>query len=496
MARGSESAAGERGVRERSPAASQRPPTLDDPVELGGLRLRNRLYRAPLLECAGNGDDAVDRLIDDLEPAAAAGAGLIHQGATIVTGDGGCAAPGMTRVHDPDFVADLARLTDAVHAHGSRIAIQLEHGGLRSMEVWHDAYGRANPDVDQLAASRPPRLLRALDRLGFLTLSPTVMTTAEVTALADDFGRAAARAVDADYDAVHVAGANMGLVQQFLSPYYNRREDRYGIDPAVGPPETPGVGIAFLERIGEAVREHAGDVPLLTKIPSERPTLPGIGPHLSDADAVATCERLAGANGPFDAVVPVRTSVFWDMSVVRGEFPGHAWRDERFRDGFREAFGSLPRAAAVAVGNWLESFVYDRDPGWNRELCRAVRSRIDATVLCEGGLRERAQLDDTLARDAHLVGMARPFYAEPELPARLLGTEVDAKTRAVCADCNNCAVAQAAGESGVCRTPAVLREAGELRRQGAYDSAIRDGPDAVEGGHAGGNQRAETDGGL
>jgi len=328
----------------------RRPPTLDDPVDLAGVRLRNRLYRAPVLECAGNGDDAVDRLIDDLEPAAAAGAGLIQQGATIVTGRGGCAAPGMTRVHDPDFVADLARLTDAVHAHGSRIAIQLEHGGLRSMEVWHDAYGRANPDLHQLAVSRPPRLLHALDRLGFLDLSPRVMTTAEVESLVDDFARAAARAVDAGYDAIHIAGANMGIVQQFLSPFYNRREDRFGIDPRVGPEETPGVGIAFLERLGEAIRDRAGDVPLLTKVPSERPTLPGIGPHLSDDDAVATCERLAGADGPFDAVVPVRTSVFWDMSVVRGEFPASAWQNERFRDGFREAFGSLPRAAAVAAG--------------------------------------------------------------------------------------------------------------------------------------------------
>ena len=449
----------------------RRPPTLDDPIDFAGIPLRNRLYRAPLLECAGNGDDAIDRLIDDLEPAAAAGAGMIHQGATIVTGSGGCAAPGMTRVHDPAFVAELSRLTDAVHAHGSRIAIQLEHGGLRSMEVWHDAYGRANPEVQQLAVSRPPRLLRLLDRLGFLDLSPRVMTTGEVESLVDDFARAAARAVDAGYDAVHVAGANMGIVQQFLSPFYNRREDRFGVDSAIGPEETPGVGVGFVERLGEAIRDRAGDVPLLTKVPSERRTLPGIGPHVTDEDAIAACERLAGEDGPFDAVVPVRTSVFWDMSVIRGEFPASAWRDERFRDGFREAFGSLPRTAAVAAGNWIESLVYDRDPGWNRDLCRRVRDRIDAPVLCEGGLRERAQLDDTLARDADLVGMARPFYAEPALPARLLGETIAPDVRAVCADCNNCAIAQAAGESGVCRTPAVLRRAGELRRQGAYERA-------------------------
>lgn len=442
-------------------APSSEAPTLEDPVTLGGLRLKNRLYRAPLLECAGNDDDAVDTLIAELEPAAAAGAGFVHQGATIVRGEGGCAAPGMTRVHDPGFVSDLERLTDAIHAHDAKIAIQLEHGGLRSMEVWHAAYRRANPGLDQLAVSRPPRILRALDRLGFLELSPRVLTTAEVAELAGEFGRAASHAVDAGYDAIHIAGANMGIVQQFLSPFYNDRDDRFGIDPDVG------AGVAFLERVAEEVRDRAGDVPLLTKMPSERPTLPGIGPHLSDEDAIRACERLVDAG--YDAVVPVRTSVFWDMSVVRGEFPARAWRDARFRDGYRDAFGSLPRAAAVAIGNWLESFAYEFEPGWNRELCRRVRNRVDVPVLCEGGLRNRTQLDGALAADADLVGMGRPFYAEPELPARLLGVDVDPGVAVVCEDCNNCAVAQAAGEPGVCRTPAVLERAGELRRHGAYD---------------------------
>jgi len=461
------------------PAAST---VLDDPVTIGGLRLRNRLYRAPLLECAGNGPDAVDALITDLEPAAASGAGLIHQGATIVRGDGGCAAPGMTRVHDPAFVADLSRLTDAIHAHGSRIAIQLEHGGLRSMEVWHAGYRRANPDLEQLAVSRPPRVLRLLDRLGFLELSPRVLSTADVEALAADFGRAAARAVDAGYDAVHVAGANMGIVQQFCSPFYNRRDDRFGIDPEVG------AGVAFLELVAEEVRDRAGDVPLMTKVPSERPTLPGIGPHLGDEEAVRVCERLVEAG--YDAVVPVRTAVFWDMSVVRGEFPAAAWRDPRFRDGYREAFGSLPRAAAVAVGNWVESFAYDFEPGWNRDLCRRVRERVDVPVCCEGGLRERAEMDDALGVDADLVGMGRPFYAEPELPARLLGHDVDPGVRAVCENCNNCAVAQAAGEAGVCRTPAVLERAGRLRKHGAY---VLSPADDNEGAAADGNEESVTD---
>ncbi|MFC7096647.1 NADH:flavin oxidoreductase [Halobaculum marinum] len=440
-------------------ACVERPvvPRLTDPLDVGGVTLPNRLYRAPLLECAGNGPDAVDTLIADLEPAAAAGAGLVCQGATIVRGEGGCAAPRMTRVHDPDFVAEMGRLPDAVHAHGGRIAIQLEHGGLRSMETWHHGHRERNPNLQQLAVSEPPRLLRALDRLGFLDYDAHVLTTDECYELAADFGRSAASAVDAGYDLIHLAGANMGIVHQFASPFYNRRDDEFG-DPA-----------RFFEVVRTEIRDRAGGVPVMTKVPAETEAPPGVGPTLSATDCVRLCQRLDAAG--YDALVPVNGSVFWDMSIVRGAFPGRSWRDERFRAGYVDAFGSLPRAALVAAANWVESLVYSRESAWNADLCRRVRARANVPVLCEGGVRDRSTTERLLGDGptdaaADAVGMARPFYAEPELPARLL-RESDA--RVVCEDCNNCVVPQAAGGAGVCRTPAVLRRAGELRKAGAYE---------------------------
>ena len=425
---------------------------LATPLDIGGVSVPNRLYRAPLLECAGNGPDAVETLVDDLEPAAEAGAGLVCQGATIVRGEGGCAAPGMTRVHDPEFVADLRTLTDAVHDHGAKLAIQLEHGGLRSMETWHAGYRESNPDLRQLAVSDPPRALRALDAAGFLSYDAHVLSTAEVYDLAADFGRSAAWAVDAGYDLVHLAGANMGIVQQFLSPYYNRRDDEFAD------------GVRFLEVVHDEVRARAGDVPLLTKVPAETAAPPFVRRRLSRRDAVGICRRLTDYG--YDALVPVSASVFWDMSVVRGSYPKRAWDDERFQPGYREAFGGPVRARLARFGNWLESLVYDFEPAWNADLCRDVRRVVDVPVLCEGGVRGRAEIDRLLGDACDAVGMARPFYAEPGLPARLLA---DAEARAVCDSCNNCAVPQATGAPGVCRTPDVLRRAGELRAAGAYD---------------------------
>jgi 2,4-dienoyl-CoA reductase-like NADH-dependent reductase (Old Yellow Enzyme family) len=461
-------------------------PTLRDPVAIGGLELPNRLYRAPLLECAGTDADTADRLVEELEPAAAAGAGLCFQGATVVRSEGGCAAPGMTRFADDAFVAGLEPVPDAIHDHGGRIFCQLAHGGLRSMEVWHAGYREERPDLEQLAVSTPPWQLRALDSLGFLEFSPRVLSTAEVEDLAADFGRAAARAIDAGYDGIHISGANMSIVQQFLSPFYNRRSDRFAD------------GVAFLAEIHDEIRDRVdvatgrdGDaIPILTKVPSERPAPRAVRRHLTDDDAVAICERLAAIG--FDGLVPVRTSVTWDMSIVRGEYPKRSWTDSQFQEGYAAAFGSRWRAGLVRLLNRLQARRFGQEPAWNADLARRVRERVDVPVLLEGGLRDRERIDALIGDACDLAGMARPFYAEPRLPARLLadpegpGTSAPGASDAtgdagdvvaLCEHCNNCTIPQVTGAPGVCRTPSVLERRGELERAGAYDRTDAERPE-------------------
>lgn len=443
-----------------SETAAGRSPTLDDPVSIGTTTVPNRLYRAPLLECAGNGPDAVETLVAELEPTAASGVGLVFQGASIVTPDGGCAAPNMTRVHDPEFVARLSELTGAVHDHGGRIFLQLAHGGLRSRAVWHAGYRERNPGHREPAVSRPPWQLRALDRLGLVDLAPDVLSTGAVYDLAEQFGRAAGHAADAGYDGVHLSGANMGIVQQFLSPLYNRRDDEFGDDDHAG-----SGGVRFLEAVHDAVREHAGSIPLVTKVPSEAAAPRFVRRHLTDDDAVRVATRLARIG--YDGLVPVTVSTFWDMSVVRGAYPERAWAADDMQEGYAAAFGGPVRTRVVAALNRLQSRRFPAEPAWNAPLCRAVRERVDVPVLCEGGVRERGTCDRLLGGACDLVGMGRPFYAEPRLGARLLSDR--GAGRALCRSCNNCTVPQVTGAPGRCRTPDVVRERARLERDGAYD---------------------------
>jgi 2,4-dienoyl-CoA reductase-like NADH-dependent reductase (Old Yellow Enzyme family) len=249
----------------------------------------------------------------------------------------------------------------------------------------------------------------------------------------------------------------MGVLQQFLSPFYNRRDDEFAD------------GARFFEVVLDEIRSRAGDLPVITKVPAETEAPSFVRRRLTADDTVAVCERLVRAG--FDGFVPVRVSTFWDMSIVRGRFPERAWRDESFREGYVAAFGSRWKAALVAAANRVEGARYGFEPAWNADLARRVRERVSVPVLLEGGIRSREQMDRLLGNDdappvCDAVGMGRPFYAEPRLPARILDEE---RAEAVCENCNNCTVPQVAGATGVCRTPEVLAERGKFERAGAYD---------------------------
>jgi 2,4-dienoyl-CoA reductase-like NADH-dependent reductase (Old Yellow Enzyme family) len=365
----------------------------------------------------------------------------------------------MTRVHDPNFVADLKELTETIHGHGSKIFIQLGHGGLRSRETWHRKY--QSEDLRQLAVSPLPAPLKWADRLGILDYNPHVLSTDKVYELADDFAKSAHYAVEAGYDGIHLSAANMSIIQQFLSPFYNSRSDEFG-----GGPRDRA---RFLEVIHDKIRSEVGhSIPLVTKVPLESEAPDFVQDRITRDDALKVAEFLDRVG--YDALVPVRTSVFWDMNLIRGRFPARAWSDEKFQEDYEESFGGRLARWTVEMANWLQSFQATFEPVWNRDYCRTVRERVDVPVLGVGGIRSRSQIDDLLASgDCDLIGLGRPFYAEPKLPARLLHP-AEESPEALCNNCNNCTVPQVTGARGVCRTPSVMKKKAELERSGAYDN--------------------------
>jgi 2,4-dienoyl-CoA reductase-like NADH-dependent reductase (Old Yellow Enzyme family) len=95
---------------------------------------------------------------------------------------------------------------------------------------------------------------------------------------------------------------------------------------------------------------------------------------------------------------------------------------------------------------------------WNRDLFAAVKRLVGIPVLAVGGIRTAAEARGIVASgEADLVGIGRPFYAEPDLAARVLAGDPAPRR---CRSSNRCVAAQMLGMRGVCYNPDVRKRAG------------------------------------
>ena len=412
---------------------------LRTPLRIGGTtHVRNRLYRAPVLEGAGDGDDAPDVYAKAFVENARAGVGLIVQGNSCLFEEGRT-SPGMTLVHTRERMLRLAPMVEAVHAAGAAIWIQVGHGGLYAMEAWHEPYAsqRKGP---LLAPSPVPLVLRG----AFRGVPVHAMTTDEVHDMARRYGDVAAWAREAGYDGIQLASANAKLLDQFLSPFYNRRTDEFG-----GSVERRA---RLLEVIRSAVAERAGaDFTCTVKIPVEKS--PPLVPRTTVDEAMRLCE-LAESFG-YDSVTPVEVSVLPDTTLSRGGVPTSIWRNRSMRARFRRAAPERSRRAVLTAGYVLGGVSAPFRPVWNRRLFVEAKRRVSIPVLAVGGIRTADEVRTIIdGGQADLVGIGRPFYAEPDLADRILDGDPGPR---LCRNSNLCVPAQMLGMKGVCYNPEVTR---------------------------------------
>jgi 2,4-dienoyl-CoA reductase-like NADH-dependent reductase (Old Yellow Enzyme family) len=236
-------------------------PLLISPVTLREVTLRNRIVISPLCQYSAADGMANDWHFAHLARFALGGAGAVFVEATAVNRDGRITHGDMGLWSDA-HIAPLKRIVDFLRAHGAAPAIQLGHAGRKSsmQRPWHgngplDGSDRARgEDVWRIVA---PSAL-AMDE-GWLT--PVELSPAEMTALREDFRRAALRAAEADFAVLEVHGAHGYLLHSFLSPLSNRRTDAYGGDR--------GGRMRFPLEIAETVRAAwPKDKPLFFRVSS------------------------------------------------------------------------------------------------------------------------------------------------------------------------------------------------------------------------------------
>jgi 2,4-dienoyl-CoA reductase-like NADH-dependent reductase (Old Yellow Enzyme family) len=179
-----------------------------EPLPLrSGKILRNRIVMAPMghLGSLPGGFISEDEL--NYYDMRVRDVGMVITSATTIME--GNHHPGLPAVETDEHVPGLRKLSTVLKSHGAVAVMQLLHEGANGAGEAPSAVAAENSE----------------------TPLPRELTDAEIEGIVKKFGDAARRAMDAGFDGVEIHGANGFLVQQFTSPHYNRRTDRWGGTP-------------------------------------------------------------------------------------------------------------------------------------------------------------------------------------------------------------------------------------------------------------------------
>jgi 2,4-dienoyl-CoA reductase-like NADH-dependent reductase (Old Yellow Enzyme family) len=198
---------------------------LFDPLDIGGLRLANRIIIAPMCQYSAEDGNASDWHMIHLGSLALSGAGMLILEASAVSPEGRI-TPQDLGLYSDDNEAALARVLKAIRAHSPiAVAIQLAHAGRKasSQAPW-DGGQQIAPDAPRgwhaLAPSAVPHAQGEVP--------PVALDRAGMDKVRDDFVAAARRAARLGLDGIEIHAAHGYLLHQFLSPLANHREDEYG----------------------------------------------------------------------------------------------------------------------------------------------------------------------------------------------------------------------------------------------------------------------------
>ncbi|MEY4474116.1 MAG: hypothetical protein RL671_2420 [Pseudomonadota bacterium] len=343
---------------------------------IGSMALRNRIIVTAMGVSLSEPDGHVgERLLAYHETQAKGGAGLIITGVAGVAWPVGAVQPNQTAISDDRFLPGLKTLTERVHRHGAKIAVQLHHGGLVA------GYSSDAFDQELWAPCYPPPLKGDFidyflpeEMAGFSGKMPRLklLEPADIDQVVDQFGDAAARAKAAGFDAIEIHGGHGYLLSSFMSPKTNTRTDEYG-----GPLENRA---RLLLRVIAAVRNAVGaDFPVWVKLDSVEVGKDG-GITLDLAIEAARLVEAAGVDA-------ITVSAYHDTGK-----------------------GKLHSASNIP-----------HEPETNIPAAAAIKAAVQVPVIASGRVEVEAADAHIAAGKYDFLAMGRKLLADPDLPAKLAG---------------------------------------------------------------------------
>ncbi len=331
----------------------------------------NRFVRSATWEGMATDDGAVTpKLMDTIVALAKGGVGLIITSHAYVSPEGQ-ATPWQLGIYKDDLMEGLREMSSAVHAEGGKIMVQLAHAGCHA------------------AASISKRTPLAVSDFEELMKSPRKeISLSEIQDIKTAFSNAARRAKEAGFDGIELHAAHGYLLNQFLSPAYNRRKDEYGGDIA-------GRTRMFLEVLIAVRKEVGKDFPVFMKL-NCRDFVEG-GLTLQDSLRAA--------------------QLFADAGIDAIELSG----------GLLTSKNTSPSRTGIKS---------NEDEAYFRDEARAFKKQLSVPLILVGGIRSLETAERLVEENVtDYISMSRPFIREPDLIKRWQSGD---SRKAACLSDNQC----------------------------------------------------------
>lgn len=270
--------------------------TMFSPIQIGPMTVKNRFVVPPMGNNFANPDGTwSDQSVAYYAERAKGQFGLITIEATVVH-HGAKGGPKKPCLYDDSSIESLKKITDACHAQGAKVSIQLQNAG---------------PEGNAKNAGAPIEAASAIPSV-YGKDTPVEVPTEKVYELVKGYGDAAERAMKAGADAVEIHMAHGYLVNSFISPRTNKRVDEFG-----GNFENR---MRFPRLIVEEVKRRVGEkVAILARINSSDEVEGGDDVH--DSAAIAAYLEDCGVEGlHVSRAVHIKDEYMWAPTAVHAGF--------------------------------------------------------------------------------------------------------------------------------------------------------------------------------
>lgn len=347
-----------------------------EPITVCNLNTQNRFVRSATHEwLADDNGRPTSRIGDMYEELARNEVGIIITGYSYVN-PRGRSSDNQQGIYDDSFIEPYQYITSRVHKYKSKIFIQIVHGGRQAKPTTKYPIPIAPSPVTDTSSG----------------ITPIKMTEADILETIEDFANAARRAKEAGFDGVQLHCAHGFLLSNFISPYTNKRTDRWGGSVK----KRTQIIVDIIKRIRQTT---GNDFPIMVKL-----------------NATDGFDKISGKVG-LDAPECVEIAKILEQNGICAiEVSG----------GISEA-GSIMSRSAI---NKPEKEAYFK------QYSIAIKEAVNIPIILVGGVRSKTMMESLLSDGyADMISMSRPFIRESDLIMKLKSGESE---QVSCVSCNKC----------------------------------------------------------